>query len=177
MKPPVPYAEQFPALMEALTTRGLLLGSYGPDGRPNAMTIGWGTLGSVWGLPVWTVLVRPSRHTWAGVERHQAFTVNLPPPALAAACTLFGTLSGRDVDKFARSGLTAVPTAVDAPGIAECALVHACRVVHALDVLPDRLVPKVRSGAYRSGDYHRIYIGEIIEATARPGAGAAEGRR
>jgi flavin reductase (DIM6/NTAB) family NADH-FMN oxidoreductase RutF len=169
MKPPVPYAEHFPAVMEALTTRGLLLGSFGPGGRPNAMTIGWGTLGSVWGLPLWTVLVRPSRHTWAGIERHQAFTVNVPPPALAAACNACGTLSGRDTYKFAHCGLTAVPTAVDAPGIAGCTLVYACRVVHALDVLPDRLDAKIRAGAYRSGDYHRVYFGEIVEVKASPG--------
>jgi flavin reductase (DIM6/NTAB) family NADH-FMN oxidoreductase RutF len=124
---------------------------------------------------VWVVLVRPSRHTYACIEHAKAFTVNVPPPALAAACDDCGTLSGRDTDKFARCRLTVEPCAVDAPAIAECPLVYACRVVHSLDVLPERLAQKVRADAYRSGDYHRVYFGEIVAATAEPDAAARLG--
>jgi flavin reductase (DIM6/NTAB) family NADH-FMN oxidoreductase RutF len=175
MKSKVPYTEHFPAVMEALTTRGLLLGSYGPDGRPNAMTIGWGTLGVTWGLPMWVVLVRPSRHTWACIEHSRAFTVNVPPPALASVCDDCGTLSGRDTDKLTRCKLTVEPCAVNAPALAECPLVYACQVVHFLDVLPERLDKKIRSGAYRAGDYHRVYFGEIVEVRAEPDAAARLG--
>jgi flavin reductase (DIM6/NTAB) family NADH-FMN oxidoreductase RutF len=172
VKQKVPHTEHFSAVMEALTSRGLLLASYDAAGKPNAMTIGWGTVGSIWGLPVWIVLVRPSRHTHACIERRGAFTVNIPPAALAGACATCGSTSGRDTDKFARCGLTPEKaSAVDAPIVAECPLVYECRVVHSLDVLPERLAPAIRSGAYQSGDYHRLYFGEILAARAEPDAG------
>jgi flavin reductase (DIM6/NTAB) family NADH-FMN oxidoreductase RutF len=172
MRQPVDWSAHYPAVMRALTSRGLLLGSRAPDGRPNVMTIGWGTLGVTWGLPMWVVLVRPSRHTFACLEHGRAFTVNVPPPALAAACDDCGSLSGRDTDKFTRCRLTAETCAVDAPAIAECPLVYECQVVHTLDVLPERLAKKIQSGAYRSGDYHRVYFGEIVVTRAEPDAAA-----
>ena len=69
--------------------------------------IGWGSLGSIWGVPLWTVLVRPSRHTYACIEHSGCFTVNVPTSALAEACAVCGSKSGRDLDKFAACDLTA----------------------------------------------------------------------
>ena len=59
----VNYTRHYDLVMNALTSRGLLLGAYDPAGKANLMTIGWGTLGTIWSMPVWTVLVRPSRYT------------------------------------------------------------------------------------------------------------------
>jgi len=168
----IDWTAHYEAVMRTLTGQGLLLGSAGAAGKPNLMTIGWGTLGSLWSKPTWIVLVRPSRHTHACIEHGKAFTVNVPPPSLAPACQTCGTMSGRDVDKFARCKLTAVPgVTVPVPTVAECPLVYECRVVHSLDVLPERLDPKVQSRAYRSGDYHRVYFGEILAARAEPETG------
>ena len=36
--------------------------------RFNTMTIGWGGLGTLWGMPVCTVYVRPERYTYEFME-------------------------------------------------------------------------------------------------------------
>ena len=95
------YTKHFEPVMKALTSRGLLLGSYDAASKANLMTIGWGSLGSIWGLPMWVVLVRPSRYTYRCIEHTGCFTVNVPSEALGRACATCGTKSGRDIDKFA----------------------------------------------------------------------------
>ena len=65
------YTAHYASVMRAMTSGGLLLGSYDAGGMPNIMTIGWGAIGSIWGIPVWTVLVRPSRHTYRCIEHSE----------------------------------------------------------------------------------------------------------
>ena len=163
--------EHFAAVMKIMTSRGLLIGAYDAARKPNLMTIGWGTIGAIWGKPVWVVLVRPSRYTYHCIEKQGCFTVNVPTEAMAGACALCGSRSGRDTDKFAACGLTVEKAeTVDAPAVAECPIIYECRVVHSNDVLPPRLAEEIRTGAYKSGDFHRIYWGEILAARAAPGA-------
>jgi flavin reductase (DIM6/NTAB) family NADH-FMN oxidoreductase RutF len=167
------YAECFPQVMRALTSRGLLVGAYAPDGKPNLMTIGWAMLGAVWGRPMWTVLVRPSRYTYRCIEAHAAFTVSVPAADMAEACRVCGSVSGRDADKFDLCGLTVRPGgAVDAPGAAECPLVYECKVVHTGDVLEQRLAREIVDSAYAGGDFHRVYFGEIVAVHAAADAAA-----
>ena len=158
-----PYGTAFPQVLKVMTGRGLLLGSYDAQGKPNVMTIGWGSLGSIWGEPVWIVLVRPSRYTWRCIEHTGCFSVNVPGDDLGMACATCGSRSGRDIDKFAECRLTHEKgQAVLAPIVAECPIVYECKVVHAADVDPTRLDGGIRSGAYRDGDYHRMYFGQIL---------------
>jgi flavin reductase (DIM6/NTAB) family NADH-FMN oxidoreductase RutF len=170
-KMPMQPSDHYAAVMKAMTTRGLLLGSYDASGKANLMTIGWGALGTVWGKPLWVVLVRPSRHTYQCIEKTGCFTVNVPTAAMADACAVCGSKSGRDLDKFAACGLTAErATLVQAPAVVECPIVYECRVVHSNDVLPPRLAEEIIAGAYKGGDFHRIYWGEILAARAEPNA-------
>jgi flavin reductase (DIM6/NTAB) family NADH-FMN oxidoreductase RutF len=167
------HTEHFEAVIGAMMKRGLLLSAYDPDEKPNAMTIGWGTLGAVWGMPIWVVLVRPSRYTYECIEHSQSFAVNVPGPDLEAACELCGTRSGRDLDKLAAANLTAERGRVaSVPTLGECPVVYECQVVHCNDVLPARLVREVQTGAYASGDYHRVYFGKVLYSGAA--ADAAE---
>ena len=163
----VNYTEHFEAVMKAMTSRGLLLGSYDSSGKANIMTIGWGQIGSTWGLPLWTVLVRPSRYTHQCIEHTGCFTVNVPGEDLAAACATCGTLSGRDIDKFADCDLTVEKaSSVLAPTVGQCPLVYECQVVHSNDVLPDKLAEEIITGAYADGDFHTVYFGKIIATFA-----------
>jgi flavin reductase (DIM6/NTAB) family NADH-FMN oxidoreductase RutF len=160
------YADHYAAVMRAMTGDGLLLGSYDSAGKANIMTIGWGTVGSVWGLPMWVVLVRPSRYTYRCIEHSGCFTVNVPTAAMAAACATAGSTSGADTDKFAAAGLTAQRAGlVSAPAVAECPIVYECQVVHSNDVLPARLAPGP-AGMYADGQFHRVYYGKILAALA-----------
>jgi flavin reductase (DIM6/NTAB) family NADH-FMN oxidoreductase RutF len=79
----------YPKLMEMTTT---VLGSYGAllvandhQGKPNVMTIGWGTIGSIWARPVFLVLVRPSRYSYTRLEEAGDFTENTKKAILEKA--------------------------------------------------------------------------------------------
>jgi flavin reductase (DIM6/NTAB) family NADH-FMN oxidoreductase RutF len=135
------------------------------------MTIGWGSLGIIWGIPIWTVLVRPSRYTYQCLEHSQCFTVNVPGADLAKACALCGSKSGRDMDKLTACGLTARKAdKVAAPILEQCPIVYQCKVVHRNYVVPSALARQVQEGAYVNGDYHGIYYGQILAAHAAPDA-------
>lgn len=167
----ITYTDHYAAVLGAMTSRGLLLAANDPLGKPNAMTIGWGAAGSIWGMPVWIVMVRPSRYTYQCIEKSDCFTVNVPGPDLDKACTICGTKSGLDLDKFAASGIHAEPgQIVHAPTIAECPIVYECQVMHRNDIMPTELVRQLQEGPYANGDYHRIYYGAIVSSRAVSGA-------
>jgi flavin reductase (DIM6/NTAB) family NADH-FMN oxidoreductase RutF len=157
--------------MSKLRNPGLLLVSADADGKPNAMTIGWGTIGVIWGKPIFIVLVRPSRYTYKLMEQGDDFTVNVPSADMGDAVAFCGTKSGRDYDKFAEKGLTAVPgKKVKSPIIDQCVIHYECKIVHKNDVLKDKLTEGIISSAYSSGDFHTIYYGEILSVYASPDA-------
>ncbi len=157
--------------LDVLGKPGLLLVSTDADGKPNAMTIGWGTVGIIWGKPIFVVLVRPSRYTHGLMEQTEDFTVNVPSAELREAVAFCGSKSGRDYDKFAEKGLTAVPgKKVKSPIIDECVIHYECKVVHKNDVLKDELASAIVSSAYPAGDFHTIYYGEILSVYASPDA-------
>jgi flavin reductase (DIM6/NTAB) family NADH-FMN oxidoreductase RutF len=163
----VRYTDYFAQTIQRMGEDGLLLVTMGADGKPNVMTIGWGTMGSIWSRPVFVVLVRPSRHTYSRLEQVGEFTVNVPPRELAAAVNHCGTVSGRGHDKFQEMRLTPAPSReVRPPIIRECVVHYECRTLHRNDVVPEALAQAVREEAYPSGDFHRIYFGEIVAAYA-----------
>jgi flavin reductase (DIM6/NTAB) family NADH-FMN oxidoreductase RutF len=167
----VPYTTLLPETLAVLNGQGLLLVSAAADGTPNAMTIGWGAVGCIWGLPVFTVLVRPSRHTYTLMEQTGAFTVCVPPASWTAVTRFCGTQSGRTVNKFSEQKLVALPSAqIAAPGIEGSALIYECRVVHSHDMNPASLDPAIASRAYAKGDFHRVYQGQILSTHALPNA-------
>ena len=104
------------------------------DHRPNIITVAWaGTICT--NPPMVSISVRPSRYSYDIIEKTGEFVINLTTEKLARACDYCGVVSGRDVDKFAKTGLTPMPVEhVSAPAIAESPVNIACRVTesHAL---------------------------------------------
>ena len=144
--------------------KGLLLTSVDAKGKPNTMAIGWGVVGSIWGLPMFCVLVRPSRYTYGLIEQTGDFTVNVPTEDMEEVVAFCGSASGRDVDKFIEMDLTAVHVPeIKSPIIRECPINFVCKVVHKNDVIPKELDPSINERAYKTGDYHRVYYGEILK--------------
>jgi flavin reductase (DIM6/NTAB) family NADH-FMN oxidoreductase RutF len=167
----VSYTTYLHQTLSLLRGPGLLLVAAGADGKPNAMTIGWGTIGVIWSKPIFTVLVRPSWYTYTLLQESDSFTVCVPAKVQYEAVDFCGTRSGRDYDKFKECGLTALPsTQVSAPGIAGCPLIYECQVVHTNDVIPANLTGEIKRRAYSGGNYHRIYYGEILAVRALPDA-------
>ena len=57
--------------------KGVLLTTKG-GGKVDTMTIGWGTLGVEWALPIFTVFVREGRFTREQLDASMEFTINVP---------------------------------------------------------------------------------------------------
>ena len=98
----VRYTDYFAQTIQRMQEDGLLLVSTGADGKANVMTIGWGTFGCIWSRPIFIVLVRPSRYTYSRLEQVNDFTVNVPPPELAAAASHSGQFQGGATISFTR---------------------------------------------------------------------------
>ncbi len=159
----VPYDHGLNTTLATLANPGLLLVSTKRDGSSNVMTIGWGTVGIIWGRPVFVVLVRPSRYTYEFIEDSHVFTVNVPSPDLREWVGVCGTKSGRELDKFAAYQVATSPAQkVPSITIDACPIVYECRVIHHNDVIPAHLDAEVEASAYRGADYHRLYYGEIL---------------
>ncbi len=166
-RPPVPYDHQLSKTLSTLVRPGLLLVGTRPSGESNVMTIGWGTVGVVWGKPTFVVLVRPSRHTFGFIEDSHEFTVNVPAADMREWVGVCGSKSGRDLDKFAAYGIATSPGQnVQTATIDACPMVYECRVVHWSDMIPANLVPEAETSFYRGQDYHRMYFGQILGAYA-----------
>ncbi len=64
------------------------------------------------------------------IKRNKHFTVNIASADIMVEADFCGISSGKDLDKFAASGLTKLPSVhVDSPIIAECPLNLECRLV------------------------------------------------
>ena len=144
--------------------QGLLLTSGSlAEGKFNAMTVGWGSMGVMWKLPFVQVVVRPTRYTFEFMERYDTFTVCAFPDKYYDALQLLGTKSGRDGDKIAESGLTpAASTIVAAPCYEQAELVLECRKLYWDDMKKDHFLDNRIEERYPRHDYHRLYYGEIL---------------
>ena len=159
----VDYGDCVKETLKALNEDRVLLVSQGKQGPPNAMAIGWGSVGLIWWRPVFTVLVRPSRYTYTLLEESGEFTVNVAPSRMKDVVNYCGTVSGRDHDKLAAQKLTVLPSSrVKVPILQDCVIHFECQVVHKSDLVPSQMAKPVLSEFYGSGDFHRVYFGEIV---------------
>jgi flavin reductase (DIM6/NTAB) family NADH-FMN oxidoreductase RutF len=107
----------------------LAVGSYDAEGRPNVMTAAWGGIACS-KPPCISVSLRSATASHGNIIARKAFTISLPSREQAAQADYFGLVSGRNVGKFAATGLTPVAAEfVDAPCVAEFPLVVECAVV------------------------------------------------
>lgn len=103
--------------------------------KPNLITIAWaGVVCSK--PPMLSISIRKSRFSHALISATGEFTVNLVGQELCAAMDLCGVKSGRDIDKFAETGLTAVPAPglSMAPAVAEAPAFLSCRVKQVIEL-------------------------------------------
>ena len=136
----------------------------------NTMTIGWCQLGTLWGQPSCTVYVRPERHTYGFMESHDYFTVSVLPEDAKKTTAFCGTKSGRDVDKIAACGLTLAYGAGDSPYFEEAEWVLVCKKVYAQDMAGEFVTDGTHIDRYYApgqGNWHRMYIGEVVEAYSK----------
>ena len=140
------------------------------DGKVNAMTAGWGGIGHIWGKNATFIFIRESRYTKELLDKSDTFSVCfLDPQDKSTRSTLkfLGTISGRNEDKLAEAKLETAQmhgiTYLDSSS-----MIILCRKMAAVDIDPaDILDDEMLKQWYPEGDYHTMYVGEIVEIAAR----------
>lgn len=128
----------------------------------NTMTVSWGGLGEIWGKDAAFVFIRPQRHTLKFVDDKEMFTICFFKEDYKKALAFCGKNSGRDVDKVKHTGLTPVFDS-DAVYFKEASIVLKCRKMARYDLSPDGFIDKTVEENYANGDYHKMFIAEIVE--------------
>lgn len=112
----------------------LLVGTYDLEGKPNVMTAAWaGICNSE--PPCVAISLRKATYTYGNVVARQAFTLSIPDDEHVQIADYVGIVSGRDIDKFAKTMLTPEASdVVDAPYVKEFPLVLECQVLHTIEI-------------------------------------------
>lgn len=143
-----------------LASNGIILLAGDP---PNPMTIGWGTLGEIWHMPIFSVLVRPTRYTFGLMEKAKDFTVCVLPEGYEKHLALCGSKSGRDMDKIKVCGFTLAQSAnVGTAFVTQSAFHYECRIVHKHRLDPAALDQAIDNKYYQTKDWHMVYYGQIL---------------
>ncbi|MCK5146907.1 flavin reductase [bacterium] len=133
----------------------------------NTMTVAWGSLGIMWSRPFAQVVVRPCRYTYEFINKYDTYTLSAFPAGYKKALSLLGSTSGRDSDKIAEAGLTAVAAStVAAPTFAQAELVIECRKMYQHDLTDGEFLDSTIHEYYPEKSYHRVYFGEILAVSA-----------
>jgi flavin reductase (DIM6/NTAB) family NADH-FMN oxidoreductase RutF len=133
----------------------------------NTMTASWGTFGELWHKKVCFCFVRPVRHTYQFMEKSDTFTLSFFEEKFRQALKYCGHHSGRDVDKTAQTGLTPVTTGAGSVCFEEARLVIECRKIYIHDLDPGNFLDPSIEKNYPEKDYHRMYIGEVVQVLRR----------
>ena len=148
------------------TQPGGLLVCAGDRSGSNAMTIGWGALGTLWGhrTNTVTVYVAEGRYTHQFMERSDYFTVMTFKDQ--NVLRYMGSRSGRDGDKAAALGLHVAYTENGTPYYEEAECVIECKKIYSDTFDPKRFKDEVPNNFYDGFEagYHTFYIGKVVKA-------------
>lgn len=133
----------------AMPTPVWVIGTYGENDEPNIMTAAWGGI-CCSEPPCVTVSLQKIRASYDNILKRKAFTVSIPSKAHVVEADYAGMVSGKNTDKFAVSGLTAVKSdLVDAPYVQEFPLILECELLQTVDL-----------------GLHTQFIGKIVDVKA-----------
>jgi flavin reductase (DIM6/NTAB) family NADH-FMN oxidoreductase RutF len=134
-----------PAQTIMLPSPVLIIGTYGPDGKPNIMNAAWGGIACS-KPPCISVSLREATLTYHNIMQTEAFTVNFTSEKFLKEADYVGIVSGNEADKFKETGLTPVKSElVNAPVVKEFPYALECK-----------LVKQVELGS------HTMFVGEIL---------------
>ncbi len=141
----------------------------GDKTKHNAMTIGWGGIGVLWGRTALTVYVAEKRYTKQFMDKAQYFTVMSFGPENQKVLNYMGTKSGRDGDKAAALGLHTAYTQNGTPYYTEATLVIECKTMYAAPFDSKYYKNEVPERQYKNfpAGVHTMYIGEVVGAWRR----------
>lgn len=150
--------------IEKQLPQGAFLNVKDKNGNVNTMTIAWGNLGYMWMKPIFTVMVRYSRHTYKLIENAEDFTVSFPIKGqLKNELNFCGSKSGRDCDKFKELNLKTINgKKVKSPILEDCDINLECKIVYKQALDPSGMSESIMKVYGEQKDYHVLYYGEIL---------------
>jgi flavin reductase (DIM6/NTAB) family NADH-FMN oxidoreductase RutF len=136
--------------------------------RPNPMTVGWGSFGTVWGKPAVTVFVRPTRFSFHLMMENNEFSLNFLKPEFRSAINICGTKSGKDTDKWKEAKITKEPSLkIKTPTIKEAYLSIECATIARVKLSKEDFLASEINDFYPKLDYHTMFIGEVVNIIER----------
>jgi flavin reductase (DIM6/NTAB) family NADH-FMN oxidoreductase RutF len=129
----------------------------------NTMTAAWGGIGFLWKKPVVFCFVRPTRYTYGFTEKNEDFTLSFFAEEYRDILNFCGSKSGKEVDKIKETGLIPKETTSGNIYFDQARLVLECKKIYTEDIAPDKFIDKNIDNNYPKKDYHRMYIGEILQ--------------
>ena len=141
--------------------------SAGTPEKSNTMTVSWGGVGVIWGKNVTYIFIRDSRYTKEFIDQGDTFSLAFLDESHHDALKYCGGHTGRGTDKWKDANLTpAFSDGVVYPD--ESKLVLLCRKMAAVPITEDSFVDSgINEKWYSDHDMHMMYVGEIVEVTAR----------
>jgi flavin reductase (DIM6/NTAB) family NADH-FMN oxidoreductase RutF len=98
--------------------------------NPNVMTFSWQTPVNSADPCLIVLAISHIRYSYDLIKQNHELVINVPGEELLEQTHFVGSISGKKIDKFKESGLTAIPAQVVGPPlIEECAAHLECRVV------------------------------------------------
>ncbi len=156
-------AKEIPDNVVKLMADDWMLITAGTKEKFNTMTASWGTLGHLWNKPVAFAFIRPQRYTYEFTEASDLFTLSFFDESYKDTLAYLGSVSGRDVNKVEKSGLT--PRILESGTVAfeQARLIIECRKIYAETFKPENFADtSIASKIYPTKDFHKMYIGEIV---------------
>ena len=147
--------------------------SAGDKNSYNSMAIEWGSIGVSWKMPIFTVYVKDERYTYEFMQKTEVFTVSIINKKLFKKFAVYGTKSGRDINKEEVAG-THIKF-LDNGGITfdEAEEVFVCKMLGKAYIQDEDAYPGLKAFYERQKKYfktmdpHALFIGEIIEHYVR----------
>lgn len=131
------------------------------EGRINTMTASWGGVGVMWAKNVAFIVLRPQRYTKEFVDASRTFSLSVLDESFRKTYSYLGSVSGRNEDKIAKSGLT-VAHEGKTPYFEEANTVLVCKKLYAQEYQPECFLEEEPDKKwYPDKDYHTMYIAEI----------------
>ena len=157
------YNENLEKNMEILSKGAFLTTKTGS--KINSMTISWGTIGFMWGKPIFMVMVRPQRYTYGIIEKTNEFTVTIPYKKMSKELAFLGSKSGKDMNKLSELNLSTVDSEKINTPVLEIEGMHfECKVVYKTTMSAENLNETINKDKYPLEDYHTLYFGEIVSS-------------
>ncbi len=126
-----------------------MVGSYDEHHLPNVMNAAAAGMCCL-RPPCVYVALREATATYQNIRKRKAFTICIPPEKYVLEADYFGVVSGKDTDKFQKTGLTPLQgDLVDAPYVQEFPVVMECKLKETLNL-----------------GSHTMFIGEVLDLKA-----------